>query len=115
MCLNKRSLCWCQQSDLTIKERGFMKKQQRTTIETLASEFRQLDDERLELDRKIRLLKKRLQALQESIQEFTGVVDTIDVPLVTRIGRFFITQIKKHREVSAYEYDFVEFRIIEND
>lgn len=92
-----------------------MKKKSQTILETLALEFRQLDEERLELDRRNRELKKRLKALQEGMQEFIGVAEVIDVPLVTRIGKFFITQIKKHRSVDAYEYDFVEFRVISED
>lgn len=89
-----------------------MKRDQKTALEALANEFFELDRERLDLDRKTRLLKKRLKCLQEGIQEFIGTADTVDVPLVSRIGKFFITQIKKHRGVPAYEYDFVEFRVI---
>jgi hypothetical protein len=89
-----------------------MKRDQKAALEALANEFFELDKERLELDRKNRLLKKRLKSLQEGLQEFIGIADTIDVPLVSRIGKFFITQIKKHRGVPAYEYDFIEFRVI---
>lgn len=95
--------------------RGFMKRDQKSALEALANEFCELDRERLELDRRNRLLKRRLKALQEGIQEFIGVADVVDVPLVSRIGKFFITQIKKHRGVPAYEYDFVEFKIIQSE
>jgi hypothetical protein len=89
-----------------------MKREQKAALEALANEFFELDQQRLELDRKNRLLKKRLKALQEGLQEFIGTADAVDVPLVSRIGKFFITQIKKHRGVPAYEYDFIEFRVI---
>lgn len=92
-----------------------MKREQKSALEALASEFCELDKERLELDRRNRLLKRRLKALQEGIQEFIGTADVVDVPLVSRIGKFFITQIKKHRGVPAYEYDFVEFKIIQSE
>ena len=83
-----------------------------STLETFALEFCELDTERRELDRRCIHLKKRLTELQERIQEHTGTTDIVDVPLVSRIGRFLITQIKKHRMVSAYEYDFVEFKVL---
>jgi hypothetical protein len=92
-----------------------MKREQKSALEALANEFCELDRERLELDRRNRLLKRRLKALQEGIQEFIGIADVVDVPLVSRIGKFFITQIKKHRGVPAYEYDFVEFKIIQSE
>jgi hypothetical protein len=90
-----------------------MKRRDQATVEQLAIEFRQLDEERLELDRRCRFLKKRMHLLQADIQEYIGVADKLDVPLVTRIGKFFITQIRKHRFVEAYECNFVEFKIVE--
>lgn len=89
-----------------------MKRKDQTIVEVLATEFRQLDDERLELERRCRFLKKRMQILQTDIQEYIGVAETLDVPLVTRIGKFFITQIRKYRAVEAYECNFVEFKIV---
>ena len=89
-----------------------MSKKQKVLIENLAAEFHDIDCERLELERRVRELKKRMHTLQESIQEYVGVADTIDVPLVTRIGKFLISQIRKHRQVSAYECNFVEFKIV---
>lgn len=82
------------------------------TIENFALEFCELDKERRELDRRCRHLKKKLNELQERIQEHVGTAEVVDVPIVTRMGRFLITQIKKHRMVSAYEYDFVEFKVL---
>lgn len=83
-----------------------------STLETFALEFCELDAEKRELDRRCRHLKRRLTELQESIQEHIGTTDIVDVPLVSRIGRFLITQIKKHRRVCAHEYDFVEFKVL---
>jgi len=90
-----------------------MRKREQTTIELLANEFCQLNEERLEIERRCRYLKKRLRNIQEGIQEHIGIADTLDVPLVTRIGKFFITQIRKHRFVAAYECDYVEFHVVD--
>lgn len=92
-----------------------MKRQQRSEVEVLALEFCQLNEERLNLERRTRFLKKRLQHLQEDIQEHIGVADVVDVPLVTRIGKFFITQIRKYRFVESYECDFVEFKVVDTE
>ena len=92
-----------------------MKRSEQSRVEVLALEFCQLNDERVELERRCRYLKKRQQALQENIQDYIGVADLIDVPLVTRIGKFFITQIRKHRFVEAYECNFVEFKVVDGD
>lgn len=89
-----------------------MKRKDQSAVEVLAMEFCQIDEERMELERRCRYLKKRLQGLRENIQEHIGVADTVDVPLVTRIGKYFITQIRKHRFVEAYETNFVEFKIV---
>lgn len=95
--------------------RGFMKREQKTALEALATEFCSLDRERLEIERRARHLKKRMKTIQDGIQEFIGIAEVVDVPLVSRISKFFITQIKKHRVVPSYEYEFVEFKIIESD
>lgn len=92
-----------------------MKRDQKTALEALATEFCALDRERIEIERRARLLKKRMKSLQEGIQEFIGIAEVVDVPLVSRISKFFITQIKKNRVVPSYEYSFVEFKIIESD
>lgn len=81
-------------------------------VETLAQEFCEIDAERLELDRRIRALKKRLKDLQDGIQEFVGTTDALDVPVVARIGKFVVSQIKRHRAVNSYEFDFVEFKVV---
>lgn len=92
-----------------------MKRREQSTVEVLALEFCQLDRERMDLERRCRYLKKRLHYLQEGIQDYIGIADVVDVPLVTRIGKFFITQIRKHRFVESYECDFVEFKIVDTD
>lgn len=92
-----------------------MSKKHQHIIETLAEEFDQLNRQRSELERKNRELKKRLKALECGIQEFIGAADAVDIPIVTRIGKFFITQIKKHRKVQSYEYDFIEFKVINSE
>lgn len=104
------SLCRHQQGDPIDNT---MKKKQQSVIETLAAEFRQLDDERHQLERKCRSLKKRLSAIQNNLQEFVGTADVLEVPIVSRIGNFLITQIKKHRQVDSYEYDYLEFKVID--
>ena len=93
--------------------RGCMNKKKQA--EVLAIEFRQIDDERLELERRCRFLKKRLQVLQAGLQEFVGTADVVNVPLVSRIGKFFITQVRKHRVVPAYECDFIEFKVVDSE
>jgi len=92
-----------------------MNKKKQAEAEVLAIEFRQIDDERLELERRCRFLKKRLQVLQAGLQEFVGTADVVDVPLVSRIGKFFITQVRKHRFVESYECDFIEFRVVDSE
>ena len=95
--------------------RGCMNKKKQAEAEVLAIEFRQIDDERLELERRCRFLKKRLQVLQAGLQEFVGTADVVNVPLVSRIGKFFITQVRKHRFVEAYECDFIEFKVVDSE
>ena len=83
-------------------------------IEVLASEFLRLDQQRLELEKKCRDLKKSMESLRTELESFVGVAKQCDIPLVVTIGDYCITQIKKHREVKAYEYDYVEFKVIES-
>jgi len=90
-----------------------MKKKQQSAIEALATEFKQLDDERHQLERRCRGIKKRISAIQNNLQEFVGTADMLNVPVVSRIGNFLITQIKKHRQVESYEYDYLEFKVID--
>lgn len=82
-------------------------------IETLASEFLRLDQQRLDLEKKCRELKKSMESLRGELENFVGVANQCNIPLVVTIGNYCITQIKKHREVKAYEYDYVEFKVIE--
>lgn len=82
-------------------------------IEALASEFLRLDEQRLDLEKKCRELKKSMESLRNELENFVGVAQQCNIPLVITIGNYCITQTKKHREVKAYEYDYVEFKVIE--
>lgn len=91
------------------------KKQARVLVESLAAEFIALDIERQRIEREARQLKKKLEELKEGLQAVVGVAEELDVPFVARIGTYYITQIKKHRDVDAYSYDFVEFKVVSTD
>jgi hypothetical protein len=82
-------------------------------IEALASEFLRLDEQRLDLEKKCRELKKSMESLRGELENFVGVAEQCNIPMVVTVGNYCITQTKKHREVKAYEYDYVEFRVIE--
>ena len=82
-------------------------------VETIAEQFVQLDEKRQRLERECRELKKSLESLRDDLQKMVGVAEDLDIPLVVRVGNYCITQTKKHREVRAYEYDFVEFKVVE--
>lgn len=88
------------------------KKQMKVMIEDMAQQFVVYDAERQRIEREVRDLKKKLDELKENIQRMVGVAEELEVPLVSRIGNYYITQIKKHRDVDSYSYDFVEFKII---
>ena len=81
-------------------------------VESLAAEFVALDVERQRIEREGRQLRKKLDELKEALQGIVGVADELEVPYVSRIGNYYITQIKKHRDVDAYSYDFIDFKII---
>lgn len=87
------------------------KKQAKVMVESLASEFLSLDIERQRIEREARQLKKRLDELKQGLQGVVGVAEELDVPYVARIGRYYITQIKKHRDVDSYSYDFIDFKV----
>jgi hypothetical protein len=87
------------------------KKQAKVLVESLASEFLALDVERQRIEREARQLKKRLDELKQGLQGMVGVAEELDVPYVARIGRYYITQIKKHRDVDSYSYDFIDFKV----
>lgn len=89
------------------------KKQAKVMVESLAAEYLSLDLERQRIDREARQLRKRLEELREGLQGIIGVAEELDVPCVARIGKYYITQIKKHRDVDAYSYDFVEFKVVD--
>lgn len=90
------------------------KKQARVLVESLAAEYVALDIERQRIDRESRQLKKKLEELREGLQAVVGVAEELEVPFVARIGTYYITQIKKHRDVDAYSYDFIEFKIVDS-
>jgi chaperonin cofactor prefoldin len=83
-------------------------------LEAMAEEFYRLDDQKKSLDRQSREIEKALKDIRQSLQDMVGVAEEIGIPHVTRIGNYCITQIKKHREVQAYEYDYIEFKVIES-
>ena len=87
-------------------------KKLKTVVEDMAGQFVALDTERQRIEREARQLKKKLDELKEVIQEIVGVAEEMEVPFVSRVGNYYITQIKKHRDVDAYSYDFIEFKIM---
>jgi hypothetical protein len=89
------------------------KKQAKVMVESLAAEYLTLDLERQRIDREARQLRKRLEELREGLQGIIGVAEELDVPCVARIGKYYITQIKKHRDVDSYSYDFIEFKVVD--
>ena len=89
-----------------------LKKQEMSELQELAATFVELDEERQEADRKSRALKKKLDQIKERLQEAVGVTEERDVPYVTSIGIYQISQILKHRDVEAYSYDYIDFKIV---
>lgn len=92
-----------------------MKSVKKTTIkivENLAEQFVLLDNERLRIERQSRYIRKRLDELKENIQEIVGYAETHNLPYVARAGHYYILQIKKHRDVDSYSYDFIEFKVV---
>ena len=87
------------------------KKQTRVIVENIAAEFVELDLERQRIERESRQLRKKLDELKETLQNMVGIAEELDVPYVARVGSYYITQIKKHRDVDAYSYDYVDFKI----
>lgn len=87
------------------------KKQTKVIVENIAAEFVQLDLERQRIEREGRQLRKKLDELKETLQNMVGVAERLDVPYVARVGAYYITQIKKHRDVDAYSYDYIDFKI----
>ena len=90
------------------------KKQTKVIVENIAAEFVSLDLERQRIERESRLLRKKLEELKESLQGMVGVAEQLDVPYVARVGEYYITQIKKHRDVEAYSYDYIDFKIVKS-
>jgi len=81
-------------------------------VESLAAEFIALDIERQRIERESRQLRKKLDELKEALQGIVGAAEELEVPYVARVGAYYITQIKKHRDVDAYSYDFIDFKIV---
>jgi len=82
-------------------------------VEILASDYIKLDEERLRLEKECREIKKTLDSLKEELQKMVGIAETPNVPLVITIGHYCIAQTLKHREVKAFEYQYVEFKVID--
>lgn len=83
-------------------------------LEVIAAEFVKLDERRLALEKECRALKKSLETMKDDLQKMVGVAEDLNIPMVVKIGNFYITQTRKHREVKAHEYDYVEFKVIES-
>lgn len=86
-------------------------KQNVNSIQPLVREFCVLDEERQDLERTVRKLKKKLDDLKEQIQNVVGTATQLEVPYVVSLGNFQISQVLKHRDVDAFSYDYVEFKI----
>lgn len=82
-------------------------------VELQAQKYLELNAKRAEIEREARQLKKELESLKESLQKTVGVAESLGVPYVTQVGEYYITQIKKYREVKAYNYEFIEFSVSE--
>lgn len=91
---------------------NYSKKQLMVAVESLAEEYVKIEIEKQRLDKEARQLKKRMENLKESIQNVIGKAEEVEMPIITRVGRYYITQILKHRDVEAYSYDFIEFKIV---
>lgn len=88
------------------------KRHEISTLQSLAERYVALDSERLELERSTRSIKKQLGEIKEQLQEAVGVAEELEVPYVSSIGAYQISQILKHRDIEAYSYDFVEFKVV---
>lgn len=86
-------------------------KQNVNSIQPLVREFCVLDEERQDLERTVRKLKKKLDDLKEQIQNVVGTATQLEVPYVVSLGNFQISQVLKRRDVDAFSYDYVEFKI----
>lgn len=83
-------------------------------LEAMAEEFLKLDEQKRALERQSKEIEKNLKEIKKSLQDMVGVAEEVGIPQVTRVGNYCITQIKKHREVQAYEYEYIEFKVIES-
>lgn len=81
-------------------------------VENLAEQFVLLDNERQRIEREAREIRKRLDELKENMQRLIGYAEMYDIPYVARVSHYYILQIRKHRDVDAYSYDFIEFKVV---
>jgi hypothetical protein len=78
-------------------------------VQSLVDEYLFLEEEKREADRAARQLKKKVDALKSKIQDHIGKAESLDTIFLSKIGKYNITQVLRHRDVSAYSYDFIEF------
>lgn len=89
-----------------------LKRQLKVAVVSFAEEFIQLDVERQRLEKEARDIRKKLDELKSSIQDIIGAAEQCEMPYVQRVGDYYITQILKHRDVEAYSYDFIDFKVL---
>ena len=78
-------------------------------VQSLIDEYVFLEQKRQEADKAARQLKKKVDALKEQLQSHIGKAESLDTIFLSKIGKYNITQVLRHRDVSAYSYDFIEF------
>jgi predicted transcriptional regulator len=78
-------------------------------VQSLVDEYLVLEEKKQEADRAARQLKKKVDALKSKIQDHIGKAESLDTIFLSKIGKYNITQVLRHRDVSAYSYDFIEF------
>ncbi len=78
-------------------------------VQSLVDEYLFLEEKKQEADRAARQLKKKVDDLKAKIQDQIGKAESLDTIFLSKIGKYNITQVLRHRDVSAYSYDFIEF------
>jgi chromosome segregation ATPase len=78
-------------------------------VQSLLDEYLFLEEKKQEADRAARQLKKKVDDLKSKIQDHIGKAESLDTIFLSKIGKYNITQVLRHRDVSAYSYDFIEF------
>lgn len=84
-------------------------------VQGLLDEFVMIEKQKQEADKVSRNLKKKVDALKEQIQSHIGTSESLDTILLSKIGKYNVTQVLRHRDVSAYSYDFIEFIVSKDD